>query len=146
MEIISHSPKIIVSCYPWLRKISSCVGASFKPHSQVTMTRNCKAKPFLINFLSRRKPIWSLVPLPSTLNLHMTTTMTLRLAEKALVQSFGTSKVLARTGSTVLILFHNQRLRSTLGIHASGVSTFLACLLLEHFYPEFMICSIGVLP
>jgi hypothetical protein len=70
----------------------------------------------------------------------MTMAMTLRLAEKVLVQSFGTSELSARTGSTVLVLFHDQRSRSTSGLHASGVSTFLACLLPERFYPEFMIC------
>jgi hypothetical protein len=98
------------------------------------------AKSFLITFLSRRPPIRPLSLLPSALNLHMTMAMTLHLAEKALVQSFGTSELSARTGSMVLILFHDQRSRSTSGLHALGVSTFLACLLPERFYPEFMIC------
>jgi hypothetical protein len=98
------------------------------------------AKSFLSTFLSRRQPIRPLSLLPSALNLHMTMTMTLRLAEKVLVQSFGTSKLSARTGSMVLVLFHDQRSRSTSGLRASGVSTFLACLLPECFYPEFMIC------
>jgi hypothetical protein len=40
----------------------------------------------------------------------------------------------------VLILSHDQRSRSTSGLRASGVSTFLACLLPECLYPEFMIC------
>jgi hypothetical protein len=70
----------------------------------------------------------------------MTMAMTLCLAEKVLVQSFGTSELSARTRSTVLVLFHDQRSRSTSGLRASGVSTFLACLLPECFYPEFMIC------
>jgi hypothetical protein len=96
-------------------------------------------KSFLITFLSQRQPIRPLALLPSTLNLYMTTTMTLRLAEKETVQSFGTSECLARTRLMVLILFHDQRSRSTLGFHALGVSTFLSCLLLECFYLEFMI-------
>jgi hypothetical protein len=90
--------------------------------------------------MSRRQPIRPLSLLPSALNLHMTMAMTLHLAEKVLVQSFRTLKLSARTGSMVLILFHDQRSRSTSGLCASGVSTFLACLLLERFYPEFMIC------
>jgi hypothetical protein len=98
------------------------------------------AKSFLSTFLSRRQPIRPLALLPSALNLHMTMAMTLRLAEKVLVQSFGTSELSARTRSTVLVLFHDQRSRSTSGLRASGVSTFLACLLPECFYPEFMIC------
>jgi hypothetical protein len=98
------------------------------------------AKSFLSIFLSRRQPIRPLALLPSALNLHMTMAMTLCLAEKVLVQSFGTSELSTRTRSMVLILLHDQRSRSTSGLRASGVSTFLACLLPECFYPEFMIC------
>jgi len=66
--------------------------------------------------------------------------MTLRLDEKELVQSFKTLEPSTRTISRVLILLYDQRLRSTSGLHALGVSNFLSCLLPKHFYPDFMIC------
>jgi hypothetical protein len=99
------------------------------------------AKSFHITFLSQRQPIQPLSLLPSTPNMHMTMAMTLRLAEKILAQSFKTSEISSRTGSTVLVLFHDQRLRSTSRLRSSGFSTFLAFLLPEHFYPDFMICQ-----
>jgi hypothetical protein len=40
----------------------------------------------------------------------------------------------------VLILFHDQRSRSTSELWPSEVSTFPTCFLPELFYPEFMIC------
>jgi hypothetical protein len=47
------------------------------------------AKSFLSTFLSRRPPIRPLALLPSALNLHMTTAMTLRLVEKHLSRALG---------------------------------------------------------
>jgi hypothetical protein len=76
----------------------------------------------------------------SALNLHMTKAMTLHLAKKAFVQSFNTSKLLGKTRSMVLILFRDQRSRSSLGLRALGVSNFLAFLLPVCLYPGFMIC------
>jgi hypothetical protein len=90
--------------------------------------------------MSRRPPIRPLSLLTSAFNLHMTMTMTLCLAKKVLVHRFETLEISSTTGSMVLILFHDQQLRSTSGLRASGVSTFLACLLPERFYPKFMIC------
>jgi hypothetical protein len=97
------------------------------------------AKSFLRNFLSQGKPIRRLSLLPSALNLHMTMTMTLCLAEKALVWSFRTLELSSKTGSTVLVLFHNQQSRSTLVLRTLRVSTFLHFLLLKCFYLNFMI-------
>jgi hypothetical protein len=70
----------------------------------------------------------------------MTMAMTLHSAEKNACLELWGFKFLARTRSMVLVLIHDQRSISTSRLHASGVSTFLACLLLECFYPEFMIC------
>jgi hypothetical protein len=71
--------------------------------------------------------------------MHMTRAMTLCLAKRELVHSFETSYLLARTRSTVLVLFRDQPSRSSLGLRALGVSNFISCLLLVCLYPGFLI-------
>ena len=104
------------------------------------MTRNRGLNPSLTLFCLENNNS-SISPSSLSSQLHVTMIMTLRLAEKALVQSFSTSKPSTRTRSMVLILLHDQRSRSTSRLHVSGVSTFLACLLLKRFYPKFVICQ-----
>jgi hypothetical protein len=79
--------------------------------------------------------------IPSSLNsqLHVTMTMTLRLAEKNAypeLWDFKTLEPSTRTQSTVLILIHDQQSRSTSELRTSKVSTFNLRFPPEYFLPE----------
>jgi hypothetical protein len=69
----------------------------------------------------------------------MAMAMTLRLVEKAIFQCFKTLGLPSRTRSTILILFCDQRSRSTSGLYAFRVSTFLTFLLPKRLYSKFLI-------
>jgi hypothetical protein len=68
-------------------RIQFCTGASFKPPSQVTMTRNWLNPSW--HFSVSKKTNSTIIPPSLSSQLHVTTVMTLRLAEKSLSRASG---------------------------------------------------------